>query len=211
MYDVRPNTIIGFHGCDASIANSLINNPEDIKISTEKYDWLGHGVYFWENNYVRAMEWALAKKAEGKITTPAVVGAVLQLNRCCDFLDMKFIKVLQQYYKIMEIEYKFSGKKMPENIDIPNDLHKNKLLRILDCTTIEFMHSKISEQIEEDLNNHGFSVYTRFDSTRGVFTEGGPAFHGAQILEKSHIQICIRNFNCIKGFFKPRTEIDFNQ
>jgi hypothetical protein len=26
---------------------------------------------------------------------------------------------------------------------------------------------------------------------------------------KSHIQICIRNLNCIKGFFLPRQEIDF--
>jgi hypothetical protein len=46
MYDVRPNILIGFHGCDLSIANKLINQPDDIKISTEDYDWLGHGLYF---------------------------------------------------------------------------------------------------------------------------------------------------------------------
>jgi hypothetical protein len=48
-----------------------------------------------------------------------------------------------------------------------------------------------------------------FDSTRGVFTEGGPVFEGAGLFEKSHIQICIRNPNCILGFFLPRKEIDF--
>lgn len=79
----------------------------------------------------------------------------------------------------------------------------------MDCTAIEFMHKKISNQIEEDLNNKGYSNYKNFDSTRGVFTEGAPAFKGAGIWEKSHIQICVRNLNCIKGFFKPRKEIHF--
>ncbi|WP_255496282.1 hypothetical protein [Mucilaginibacter sp. FT3.2] len=102
MYDIRPNTIIGFHGCDASVADKLINHPDDIKISTEKFDWLGHGLYFWENNYTRAMQWAEEKKARGKIITPAVVGAVIQLGQCCDFLDSKFINMIQFYYEIME-------------------------------------------------------------------------------------------------------------
>jgi len=42
-----------------------------------------------------------------------------------------------------------------------------------------------------------------FDSIRGVFTEGGPAFDGAGLFAKSHIQICIRKPNCIQGFFMP--------
>ncbi len=49
MYDVRPNLIIGFHGCDADVAYSLLNTPDTVKISREPYDWLGHGMYFWEN------------------------------------------------------------------------------------------------------------------------------------------------------------------
>ncbi|MDN3583681.1 hypothetical protein [Mucilaginibacter flavus] len=209
MYDVRPNILIGFHGCDVSVANKLINQPDDIKISTEDYDWLGHGLYFWENNAVRAMEWAQQKKSRGKIANPTVIGAVIQLGQCCDFLDSKFIRMIQYYYSIMEEEYKNAGMKLPENIDHVKDLNKDKLLRILDCKTIEFMHSKIGTQIEEDLAKKGYSGFKKFDSTRGVFTEGGAAFPGAGIMEKSHIQICVRNFNCIKGFFNPRKEINF--
>ncbi|TFF33360.1 hypothetical protein [Mucilaginibacter psychrotolerans] len=209
MYDIRPNFIIGFHGCDISVANNLVNNPDHIKISTEKFDWLGHGMYFWENNYVRAMQWAEEKKARGKIATPAVVGAVIQLGQCCDFLDSKFIRMIQSYHPIMELEYKAAGRNLPENLDHAKDPNKDKLQRILDCTAIEFMHSKIATQIAEDISNKGYSNFHNFDSTRGVFTEGGPAFPGAGILEKSHIQICVRNINCIKGFFKLRKEIEF--
>lgn len=43
-----------------------------------------------------------------------------------------------------------------------------------------------------------------FDSVRGVFFEGTELYPGAGFREKDHIQICIRNPNCIKGYFLPR-------
>lgn len=35
MYDVRPNTIIGFHGCDLSVRYKLVNNPDQVEISNK--------------------------------------------------------------------------------------------------------------------------------------------------------------------------------
>ena len=51
MYDFRPNLIIGFHGCDDEVKQKLINSSSSIQISQKPYDWLGHGMYFWENNH----------------------------------------------------------------------------------------------------------------------------------------------------------------
>jgi hypothetical protein len=45
-----------------------------------------------------------------------------------------------------------------------------------------------------------------FDSVRAAFIEGDKIYPGAGFNEKTHIQICIINPNCIKGFFKPRIE-----
>ncbi|SEN71402.1 hypothetical protein SAMN05216436_12072 [bacterium A37T11] len=209
MYDIRPNLLIGFHGCDASVCHDLINKPDQVKLSKEPFDWLGHGVYFWENNYERALMWAQDKYKRGRIKEPAVVVAVLQLGYCCDFLDSKYVKILQDYYASMEAGYRQSELSMPQNRDLPNDQHKDRILRELDCAAIEYMHMRLRQNIQHDKQTQGFSNYKMFDSTRGVFTEGGPAFKGAGIFEKSHIQICIRNLNCIKGFFLPRKEIDF--
>jgi len=69
------------------------------------------------------------------------------------------------------------------------------------------MHGQIEDQIREDKVKYGFSSLRPFDTTRGVFTEGGPVFPGAGILEKNHIQICVRNLNSIEGLFLPRKEI----
>jgi hypothetical protein len=209
MYGVKPNLIIGFHGCEAGVRDALLNNPDEVRMSKEPYDWLGHGVYFWENNYERALQWANDKEKRGAIQRPAVIGAVLYLGYCCDFLDSKYIQILQSYYEVMATKYTVTEKQLPRNKDLPHDKHKDKILRELDCAVIEFMHARISRQVQTDIQTKGYTKYKIFDSTRGVFTEGGPAFEGAGIFEKSHVQICVRNLNCIKGFFLPRKEIDF--
>lgn len=210
MYSIRPNLVIGFHGCDAETCNSLLNNPNDIVYSDKPYDWLGHGMYFWENNYDRAMLWAKDKKARGEIKTPAVIGAVIHLGYCLDLLDSSSIHLLQAYYKTMDAEYELFNKELPKNKDLSHDKHKDKIIRELDCTLIEYMHQAILEQMLEEKKEQGFTELKLFDSARGVFTEGGPAFPGAGIQEKNHIQICIRNSNAIKGFFLPRKEKDFS-
>ena len=210
MYSIRPNLVFGFHGCDAETCQRLLNKPNEVVYSRKPYDWLGHGMYFWENNYDRALLWAEDKKKRGDIKTPAVIGAVLYLGYCLDLLDNQFVKMIQGYYKPLEAIYRNSNTELPQNRDLSQDKYKDKIFRDLDCTLIEYMHQSILEQINEDKETTGYSELKLFDSARGVFTEGGPAYPGAGILEKSHIQICIRNSNCIKGFFLPRKEKEFS-
>lgn len=166
-------------------------------------------MYFWENNYDRALEWAKVKKGLGKIKEPAVIGAVLDLGYCCDLQDDLFIKTIATYYRLMSLEAEAVGKKMPVNVDPVTDGNKDKLMRFLDCSTFEFMHEYIRKEAIREVKNTGYTRFKIFDSIRGAFSEGGPAYPGAGFSAKSHIQICIRNPNCIKGFFLKREEIDF--
>jgi hypothetical protein len=50
MYSKLPNLVIGFHGCDISVFEKVLHNHENMIFSDKPYDWLGHGVYFWEHN-----------------------------------------------------------------------------------------------------------------------------------------------------------------
>ena len=54
LYSRRSNLIIGFHGCDESVVRKVVNGEENLIPSTNDYDWLGNGIYFWENNEARA-------------------------------------------------------------------------------------------------------------------------------------------------------------
>lgn len=200
MYSSRSNILIGFHGCDESARNELLTKPKNVKISEKPFDWLGHGFYVWENNYERALEWAKDKQKRGKIKKASVIGVVFTLDYCLDLIDSEFIEMLSIYYGLMKKDFLSIGKELPKNKDVKEDAHKDLLIRELDCAVIQYLHQKIKEEKEKYPDNS----LKEFDSARGVFTEGGPAFPGAGVQKKSHIQICIKNMNCIKGFFLPR-------
>lgn len=211
MYDTRSNLIIGFHGTDKGTAEKLINQPNNIKLSEEPWDWLGHGFYFWENNEARALNWAKDRQRRKNLpeSDAAVVGAVIQLGYCCDLTDSRFTQLVRGFFLLMKDAYEKADKPMPANKDSQDDEHKDRLMRVLDCAVIQYMHSTIEEAYFQECASKGYSSLKLFDSVRGVFTEGGLIYDGAGIYAKSHIQLCIRNPNCIKGFFNPRTEVEF--
>lgn len=193
LYSSLPNIVIAFHGCDKKVFEKILHKHEPFKSSNNPYDWLGNGMYFWEQNLERAWEWAKFGVNNPKINIeePAVIGAVIDLGYCLNLLDSNNIKMLKNEYTILEAEMRLAGKDMPVNKNLKGD--NNLRLRYLDCAVIEHLHH------ERELNG-----VKPFDSVRGAFFEGDPIYPTAGFMEQSHIQICVRNPNCIKGFFAPR-------
>ncbi len=68
-------TVLGYHGCSRETAHDLLGGFP-FQPSNKSYDWLGEGSYFWEDDVVRAYEWALERRS----AAPCVVGAVLDLG-----------------------------------------------------------------------------------------------------------------------------------
>jgi hypothetical protein len=150
-------------------------------------------MYFWENNSERALQWAEQKQKVGTINQPASVGAVLDLGYCLDLLDTKNISLLKESYILFKEEARRLGNTIPENKNHPKDKGNDRVLRYLDCAIIEFTHRFLKDNNEQP-----------FDSVRASFIEGDAIYPDAGFFEKTHIQICIVNPNCIKGFFVPR-------
>ena len=196
LYSRRSNLVIGFHGCDQSVVEKVVAGKEKLLASTNDYDWLGNGIYFWENNETRALQWAaeLAKRKGSSVTTPAVIGAIIDLGYCLDLTDSLCLEELKKGYETLVAMCKETGMQMPQNTSLGNST--DLLLRKLDCAVIETMH-KINRLANK----------RPYDSVKGVFWEGKPLYPNAGFTEKNHIQICVCNPNCIKGYFLPR-EID---
>jgi hypothetical protein len=194
MYPAKPGLLIGFHGCDKSICDMLVSGQTMLKASRNGYDWLGNGIYFWENNYDRAYEFAAKPPGKKKISNPAVVGAVIDLQNCLDLLDKKNLSYVKDSYFELISALKNNSRNIPVNktVDGSTDL----LIRELDCAVIENLH-----------NIRMKGKLSSFDSVRGVFIEGEELYPGAGFNDKNHIQICIRNPNRIKGLFVPRKEL----
>lgn len=186
MYTSRTGLILGFHGADKSIVDKVLSGEEDLKASENSYDWLGNGIYFWDNSPSRALQWAqeLSKRPGSKIKEPAVVGAILDLGYCLDLLDYKNLSAVKAGFELLSS----INASLPKNTGRSSDL----LLRNLDCAVIETVHHYNKIMGDES-----------FDSVRGVFWEGGELYPGGFFKEKDHIQICVRNIDCIKGYFLP--------
>ena len=45
-----------------------------------------------------------------------------------------------------------------------------------------------------------------FDTVRAAFLEGDRLYDNAGFASKNHIQICVRELRCIKGYFRPLDE-----
>lgn len=198
MYSTKSGLILGFHGCDQSVVDDVILGKAPLNPSKNEYDWLGHGIYFWDNSPSRAMEYAKAlkdnpKRSKRPVKSPAVLGAVIDLGFCLDLLDFENKEYLKTAYEIL-LAYTVGVHPVPKNKPVPTS-GRELLLRELDCAVIQTLHTVREYQ---DLQP--------FDSVRGVFWEGAEIYPNAGFREKDHIQICIRNPNCIKGFFLPRNE-----
>jgi hypothetical protein len=189
-YQFHPSFVLGFHGTEKSIVDKVVKQQRRTHLdhSTKSYDWLGHGVYFWENDPARGLEWAASGKKNGKIALPDVVGAIVDLGRCLDLttqIGLKEVRLAHHVYKNLMLE---AGLPM-----VSNRMGKDRVLRDLDCAVIETLH-----QMRED------QQLAPYDSIRAAFPEDEPLYAEAGFRAKNHIQLCILNeTNCIKGYFRP--------
>lgn len=193
-YCKLPSFILGFHGCDESVKELLLLGKTKLKPSNNEYDWLGSGIYFWENDPDRALSYAKLlqnnpkRNKKNKIDKPAVVGAVIDLGNCLNLFEEKNLQLVHSAYDFLVRYSKEHQRPIPKNT-LGNDL----LLRNLDCAVINTLHELLK----------GINEYPNYDSVRAPFWEGKELYPQAGFKEKNHIQICVVNPNCIKGYFDP--------
>lgn len=192
----NPNTfryqrlVVAYHGCDLATRDKVVAGKEHLKKSEKDYDWLGRGIYFWEHGHDRALRWAQQRKGKS-LKSPSVVGALIQLGNCFDLLDTTYTQTLAFSWPRYLDNLNNQGKMIPQNKSAGSD-DLDHVVRNLDCAMVNWTITQL-----EKAGNPGF------DTVRGVFPEGDPAFPGSYIQEKSHIQIAVRNPDCILGYFIP--------
>lgn len=84
--------VTAYHGCDISTRDLFLRGLTEPRISRNAYDWLGNGFYFFQGDAGRALKFAQNAHADTQtpltrhpIVTPAVIGAVLDVDRWLDF------------------------------------------------------------------------------------------------------------------------------
>lgn len=195
MSRLATSFILGYHGCDQDTANAIVNRHSDFLWSEKSYDWLGAGIYFWESDVDRAWEWAHEQVRRGRYSNPAVVGAAIDLGECLDLNQRQNVALLRSMYDEFNTLSHATGKPMPQNEGVGAS-DEDRRLRKLDCAVINHLHKVFGATDAPGIKP--------FDTVRGMFTEGDPVYPGCGFTERAHVQIAVRNPDCIKGVFYPR-------
>ncbi len=189
LYQRQPSIVLGFHGTDHAVVDKVITRTiHHLDKSEDTTEWLGHGVYFWENDPARAIEWATQGKTKGSIETPDAVGAVIDLGFCLDLTTMTGLQEVASAYASLRDTSALAGLELPQNT-----VGEDKVKRELDCAVIQALHRyRVLENLDP------------YDSVRAPFPEDKPLFDDSGFRKRNHIQICIiKPEKCIKGYFRP--------
>jgi hypothetical protein len=182
---------IGYHGCSRDLALKVINREAALIPNNQPYHWLGDGIYFWENDPHRALEWAREKEQRNEIEDPFVIGAIIDMGRCLDLHVRENQNLLKDAHGSLSIIFAQAGKKMPVNKKAKGDDRPDAVLRFLDCAVINYF----AEEMEKRERS--------FDTVRGLFVEGSEIYPGAKLFHKTHSEIAVRNVDRVIGYFMP--------
>lgn len=163
---------IGYHGTSVAALERI--RTEGFRLSRKWWEWLGDGIYFFQDGPEHAREWALRKHP----SEPAVVRALLvwHRDRALDFLDTASAE---------EVSRRFQ-----ESLDRtglpPLRQEPGSKLRPLDCGLINLV---VAELEAESRPVH---------VVRAPFPEDEPIVPNSAITERGHVQIAVRDPAVIK-------------
>jgi hypothetical protein len=180
-FTLDPIELVGYHGTNIESARQILQTG--FTPSRNNYDWLGKGVYFWQDAPYRAWNWA-GEYCKNKGGDPAVIRSVVRIGRdgFMDLLDYGQDRDPNwTYYLRRTCQYlqEQTSSRLPPN---KRAIGYHALDRLVLDTLIE--------EILEPMDINILAV-------RACFQEGEEVYPGSAIYNKSHIQIAVRDISSI--------------
>jgi hypothetical protein len=169
--------VYGYHGTSQAKAASILTHG--FLASDNDYDWLGTGIYFFQDAPMRAKQWAIEQHPD----EPAVICARIQLENCIDLFDIEWFPILKSIYNLFDDQYRSTNQPLPKQNPSRSKAHR------LDCAFFNYANQFLSRQGQ---------VVT---SIRAVFVEGECIFPNSAIFDLAHVQIAVKNPAAIEEIY----------
>jgi hypothetical protein len=183
------HAITGYHGTSRTNANRILAKLDSFKPSANDGDWLGYGVYFWEDAPVRAKIWAQHRFPLEPIE---VLSASVDLTFSLDLFDVTTHRELRRaYVDFVDFEYRSGLRTTQPELRVEvgraftsDDRTSNPLLRkpVHNYRDRAFIDWYISV-----LKARKYNV----TSVRGVFLSGHAVCRDSYLFDWSHSQISV--------------------
>ena len=164
---------LGYHGTSAAAAESIL--ATGFHASRNRFDWLGDGIYFWQDAPRRALEWARRVHRGDNVV---VLSARIRLVDCMDLLDLGWYRVLSHAHD----QFVEATRRAEQPLPLQRGLAHG-----LDRAVINYACGVLAE------------AGTVIKSIRAAFAEGEPAFPNSALLDLNHVQIAVRDTSVIEG------------
>jgi hypothetical protein len=162
--------VVGHHGTSRQIASQVLSRG--FLTSKNAYDWLGDGVYFWQNAPLRALNWATRTFAADGV----VIEADIEVSGFINLLDTEWMSWLAEVHDQYLFEVKKKGQTPP-------------------------LQTERAHRLDREVINFGIEILEENGhSVRGVigsFREGRPVFPNSALYSESHVQIAVRDLSLI--------------
>lgn len=187
----------GYHGTTQSRARELVAGSP-FEFSANSGDWLGRGIYFWQDAPGRALVWARYRHRDSG-ETPAVVEVEITLENCLDFFDVRTYREVRQRYPEFQA---FESRLDPPISQAALKVEKGKAFLDGDTPTTDIRTRKAIHNYRdrafidwyvEVLANRGYEVKT----VRGIFLDGTALFTESFLFDWSHAQIAVLNHDVL--------------
>jgi hypothetical protein len=167
--------VYGYHGTSRGAANSILRGG--FTPSSSGHDWLGPGIYFWQDAPGRAWEWAQ------KYDDPVVIQSqiVFEQEEAMDLLDRRWFNMLREYHSTFVDQWPVQEIPLPTQNPTTSKQHK------LDDAYLEYIGSFLEH-----------NKICKVSLIRAAFTEGSPIYGYSALYDLSHVQISVRDPKCIR-------------
>jgi len=169
---VSPIQVIGYHGTTLQAAACILR--DGFMISRNEYDWLGDGVYFFQDAPARSREWARTHHGSDAAVICSVIR--VEVEDCMDLLDINWASVLNEAYDSFLRQAKLAKAALPVQT---SGAHR------LDRAVINYSVGILAEEGK------------LIRAVRSAFSEGAPVFPGSALSDRAHIQIAVRDTSII--------------
>lgn len=187
---MAPRVVRGHHGTTVDAAEEMCAGH--FKESDREASWLGSGVYFFEENFDLALDWANVK-AQQSGKDPAIVFANIDLTHCLDLTTALAKHMLRGAHRDLSAHWEAHPSERREQK--PLEIFANRIragyrgdwkgfgTNSLDYAVVERAIELAA--LQKNIVN--------FDTVRGVFIEEGPLYPNSWFFEGAHVAIAVRS------------------
>lgn len=167
-----------YHATELDVGLAVEDYDVKLILSRNLDDWLGSGVYFFDN-LERAKMWAIMGKSQGWIKRPAVISAVVDLGNCLNMMEADHEAEFREAERILNIIVENApGAKLPENVKADGGVMTD---RLLDYMVFEMVHILRILRSEEEYH----TMVSSFSNNKEIFP--------GSAIRKNHMQVAVRS------------------